>query len=92
MKNLSERILEDHDDGISSEEHLGDETILRDWALLLAFACSRDFSPHFLDVLQNHVEMPENNINVVILRETSRTFWLKLIAGIYMILRKFENN
>lgn len=58
MRNLSERVLEDHDDGVSSEEHLRDEAILCHWALLLAFACSRDFSPHLLHVLQDHVEMP----------------------------------
>ena len=48
-------ILQHKDDGITTQEHLGDVTIFVDRLRLLSFARLRDLVPHFFHVLQHHV-------------------------------------
>ena len=49
-------IFQHNDDGISSQEHLGDEPVSVHWLLLrFTFLLLLILSPHFLDIFQNHV-------------------------------------
>jgi len=53
---LSHGIFQNQNDGISSQEHFGNEPILVDWLrLLLAFAGLWCFRPHFFDIFEDHV-------------------------------------
>ena len=50
-----QRVLEDEDDGVAAEEHLGDEPVLVDrLGLLLTLG---ELGPHLLDTLEDHVEV-----------------------------------
>lgn len=52
-------VLEDQDDGVSSEEHLRYVAILVHRPRLLgALSGTRGLRPHLLDVLENHVAVP----------------------------------
>lgn len=53
-------VSQDKYHGISSQEHFRDVPVLVDWlGLFLALARLRDFSPHLLHILENHVAMSE---------------------------------
>merc|ERR1719264_1431299 len=52
-------VFEDQDDGVTPEEHLGDEPVLvHRLGLLLPFASFWQLCPHLLHPLKNHVAMP----------------------------------
>ena len=52
---VGQRVLEDEDDGVAAEEHLGDEPVLVDrLGLLLTLG---ELGPHLLDTLEDHVEV-----------------------------------
>lgn len=54
-----ERVPQDHDDRVPTQEHLGDIAVLVDWLrFLLALAALGDLGPHLLHILQHHVAMP----------------------------------
>lgn len=47
-----ERVPQDHDDRVPSQEHLRDVAVLVDWfGLLLALATLGDLGPHLLHIL-----------------------------------------
>ena len=53
--NGGQRVLKDEDDGVATEEHLGDEPVLVDrLGLLLTLG---ELGPHLLDTLEKHVEV-----------------------------------
>ena len=57
-------ILENDDDAVAAEEHLGDEAVAVDGrGLLLALARLRHLRPHLLHALQYHVAVPVKRLH-----------------------------
>ena len=59
MLAMHERVPQDHNDRVPTQDHLGDVAVLVDWlGLLLALAILGDLGPHLLHFLQHHVAVP----------------------------------
>ncbi|CAN8031760.1 unnamed protein product, partial [Ixodes persulcatus] len=50
----SEGVLEDEDDRVAAEEHLGNVAVLVHGVVLLGLSRLGNLRPHFLHILQNH--------------------------------------
>lgn len=51
------RVLKHEDDGVASEEELGDIAFFLHGVGLFAMRSAREFRPHFEDVFENHVHV-----------------------------------
>ena len=51
-------VLQDRDDQVPTQEHLGEAAVLVDRLGLFALAAFGDLSPHLFHILQHHVAVP----------------------------------